>query len=85
MAGAFVQEVDRGVARDTGGFPNKVKELCCVKDILAFGVDDNRRVEHADNVFMTLGLHVFFIAGDSHITSRCSIPLVSYTTHLSDQ
>jgi hypothetical protein len=56
MAEAFVQEVDRGVVRDIGGSSNKVKELCCVKAIPAFGVDDNRRVQNADNVFMTLGL-----------------------------
>jgi hypothetical protein len=59
--GAFVQEVDRGVARDIGGFSDKVKELWCVRD-------DNRRVQHADNVFMTLGLHIFLIVRDSHIT-----------------
>jgi hypothetical protein len=58
MAGAFVEEVDRSVMRDIEGFSNKAKELCCVKAIPAFGVDDNRRVWHADNVFMTVGLYV---------------------------
>jgi hypothetical protein len=58
MVGAFVEEVDRGEMRDIEGFSNKAKELCCVKGTPAFGVDDSRRVWHADNFFMTLGLYI---------------------------
>jgi hypothetical protein len=40
MAGAFVEEVDRGVMHDIEGFSYKAKELCFLKAIPAFGADD---------------------------------------------
>jgi hypothetical protein len=58
VAGVFVQEVEWGVIRGIEGFSNKAKELCCGKAIPAFGVDDNRKVRHVDNVFMAVGLYI---------------------------